>query len=525
MTEIKNNFLNSQLFKSAVAKTREILKKFQGRRVFIYGGGNHTVELFKRIGPIIPNYVTGIFDQHPVKVLHSDVCGITVYSVNEIANQQPDAIILSSFSFQQEILRHLKTLELKNCAIIPLYDKLNSSHSVKIHSLTIETNDVCNLKCRFCDQNQGAYVHGNKPKTFMDFSKFKIYIDSIVGNGHKFDDVILHWLGEPFLHKQYIQMLDYILTKQNNFKIFRSDSNFNTITENQIDHLLSIARHNLVLTLALDATTQEVYKDLRIQGDINKAHSHIHYLIKKRKELNLQYPKLNFQFILQMENAHQTADFVKKWENIIEKSGHYVGDMITIMRLAERVEEGGVVQSQNELYDEVILNTGLLKFNSPNVKLNLLRDRNMGLQKTRLSMSLKPEMGIANTICPAAWKTPVICSDGRVTICCADANLDLVVADLNKEDFSKAWTEGEKITYLRILHLSGLTDKIKICRSCDGIKWVQISQAEINDYLKRLDPALLERTKSKIQKKFGVNVFSDPHTGLLKTKTPTTAKS
>lgn len=524
MTEIKNNFLKSQQFNSAIGKTREILKKFQGRRVFIYGGGNHTVELFKRMGPIIPIYVTGIFDQCPVKVIHSDVCGIPVYSVNEIANQKPDAIILSSFSFQQEILRHLKTLELKNCAIIPLYENLNGSYSIKMHSLTIETNDVCNLKCRFCDQNQGSHVHGDKSKTFMDFSKFKNYIDSIVENGHQFDDVILHWLGEPFLHKQYIQMLDYILSKQKNFKIFRSDSNFNTITEKQIDHLLSIARHNLVLTLALDATTQEVYKDLRILGDISKAHSHISYLIKKRKELNLQYPKLNFQFILQRENAHQTADFVKKWANIIEKSGHYVGDTITIMRLAKRVEEGGVVQSQNELYDEVILNSGLLKFNSPNVKLNLLRDRNMGQQKTRLSMSSKPEMGIANKICPAAWKTPVICSDGRVTVCCADANLDLVVADLNTEDFSTAWAEGEKITYLRILHLSGLTDKIKICRSCDGIKWVQISKKEISDYLKKLDPDLLEWAKNKIQDNFGINVISDPQTGLLKTKPSTTAK-
>ncbi|MFH1850233.1 MAG: radical SAM protein [archaeon] len=218
----------------------------------------------------------------------------------------------------------------------------------------IEPTDYCNLKCVMCmPQKEKREIHGNKHKGYLNIQLFKRILESIRTHDMYFGTALMHWIGEPFLHKDYLIMLKCILACESNFGIIRCDTNFNMVTKEMIDQLLGIATKKLHITLSLDATAAEVYSHIRVGGDFDRVISNIIYLIDQRRLRKSRGPTLNFQFVVQDLNHHQTEKFVSFWSQYLSINAEGFGDMISLMR--QSVGTGGPQQDRaDRLYDEVI---------------------------------------------------------------------------------------------------------------------------------------------------------------------------
>ena len=98
-----------------------ILKKEKDKRIIIYGAGEHTRHLLEETS-IGKADIVAIVDSDPEK-WGREIQGIAIISPDDALRKRPEAVIISSHDFQDEIYRSLvKRLEWSKVTIYRLYD-------------------------------------------------------------------------------------------------------------------------------------------------------------------------------------------------------------------------------------------------------------------------------------------------------------------------------------------------------------------------------------------------------------------
>ena len=102
----------------------------------------------------------------------------------------------------------------------------------RFKKIYLEITNSCNLDCSFCIKNK-------REKMFMSMNNFKLILNSIKDYT---DYIYLHVLGEPLLHLQFNEMVDYA---SKNFKINVTTNGYliNNIKTNNIRQL-NISLHD-----------------------------------------------------------------------------------------------------------------------------------------------------------------------------------------------------------------------------------------------------------------------------------------
>jgi radical SAM protein with 4Fe4S-binding SPASM domain len=144
--------------------------------------------------------------------------------------------------------------------------------------LLIEPVSTCNLRCPFCFQTDKSFTK----KPFMgviDFDFFK----KIVDQADKLETgaITLASRGEPTMHKQYIEMLEYINQKENIFEI-KTNTNGTYLTEKMCH---AIFKNNVTqLIISSDHYIKEDYERLRLGSNFEKVVKNVDMLFNIRKE-------------------------------------------------------------------------------------------------------------------------------------------------------------------------------------------------------------------------------------------------
>jgi MoaA/NifB/PqqE/SkfB family radical SAM enzyme len=187
-----------------------------------------------------------------------------------------------------------------------------SSHPFILH---IELTNVCNLKCPYClTGNNTDY----RQKGYLDFDGFKKIIDELK------DYLILvrlDGLGESFLNKSFLKMLEY--ASQN--KIISSVStNLVTMSEEDTEKLIDAGLDYLIV--GLDGATEEVYQSVRPGGKLETVIQNIKYLVAKKKARNSKIPFIETQYITFQENQHESEQ-VKNLSVSLGADRHLIKDL------------------------------------------------------------------------------------------------------------------------------------------------------------------------------------------------------
>ena len=144
--------------------------------------------------------------------------------------------------------------------------------------LLIEPVSTCNLRCPFCFQTDKSFTK----KPFMgviDFDFFKKLIDQ--ADKLETGAITIASRGEPTMHKQYIEMLEYINQKENIFEI-KTNTNGTYLTEKMCHAIL---KNNVTqVVVSSDHYIKEDYERLRLGSNFEKVVKNVDMLFNIRKK-------------------------------------------------------------------------------------------------------------------------------------------------------------------------------------------------------------------------------------------------
>ena len=114
------------------------------------------------------------------------------------------------------------------------YDIIKYGDFMSFKKIYIEVTNGCNLNCDFCIKNK-------RKVTNMSYENYKYIIDKIK---NKTQEIYLHILGEPLMHKDINKFIEYAKNSNLNVNITTNGYLINKIKDNKSIHRLNISLHS-----------------------------------------------------------------------------------------------------------------------------------------------------------------------------------------------------------------------------------------------------------------------------------------
>jgi radical SAM protein with 4Fe4S-binding SPASM domain len=291
-------------------------------------------------------------------------------------------------------------------------------------SISFEPTTSCNLRCPECPSGLRAFT---RPTGMLNKNFFSDTIDQL---HQQLLYLVFYFQGEPYLNPDFLEMVKYASSK----KIYTATStNAHYLTEENARRTIESGLDRLIISI--DGTTQDVYEQYRVGGNLNKVLEGTKNIVKWKKNLKSKTPFIVFQFLVVRPNEHQVED---------------------VKKLAKEMGVDDVWFKTAQVYDFE---------NDPN-KLIPSVDKYSRYRKTKTGYAFKGKL--ANH-CWRLWHDPVITWDGLVAPCCFDKDAQHRLGDLKQKSFKEIWNNGEYKKF-RSQILKGRKN-IDICSNCsEGTK-------------------------------------------------------
>ena len=204
---------------------------------------------------------------------------------------------------------------LQNFTFKKLFNTFYNSYEYKLKRIKmssfpsaygIDIGNFCNLKCPLCPTGINCL---DRKKKFMFFNDYKIIFDKV--KRYAFVVNLYNW-GEPFLNKDILKIIRH--TKKNRVGVLLS-TNLNYLSDEMMDVIVKLKLDKIVLSI--DGASQETYGKYRKGGDFNKVLKNLKKIIKKKKELNSNYPRIIWQYLISKKNEKD----IEKAKEIAKKLG------------------------------------------------------------------------------------------------------------------------------------------------------------------------------------------------------------
>ena len=334
--------------------------------------------------------------------------------------------------------------------------------------LQIEPTDLCNLTCSMCAPHHEGWeqIHA-VPKGVMDMTLYRHIVDGLVADDARFDHIIFQWLGDPSLHPQLPEMIRVAAERMvGRVGYLRVDTNAIRLPPKRMDTLMDAACDDvpLLLVFTVDAATPETYQRVKGVDALARVRSNIRHLIRRRRALQVPV-NIQLQFVVQEGNAHEAADFLAYWSDLLSCQG---GEAWHDEIMFKRLSVGGGAEGQaaaDALYERTMAEAGIEAGPHGGVSVEVWKSR-----------PWQEDDGSAGgrTACPGLWLTPVIRHDGALMMCCADLRGELSLGSLADHGFLELW-RGAQATRERLKHLDGRFEGV--CAGCGGINWYTTTPA------------------------------------------------
>ncbi len=292
-------------------------------------------------------------------------------------------------------------------------------------SVSIEPGTACNLSCPECPSGLKSFT---RPTGTIRTDSFK---DKVDGLYKKSVYLNFYFQGEPFLHKQFLEMVSYASSKgmytatSTNAHFFDSEMARKTI-QSGLDRLI----------VSIDGITQDTYEQYRIGGDLSKVMEGVTNLIFWKRKLKRKTPMIVFQYLVVKHNEHE-----------IENA----------KLLAEELGVDDIWFKTAQVYDYK---------NDPNKLIPSIDKYSRYKKSSDGSMMVKSNM---KSHCWKMWHSNVITWDGKVVPCCFDKDANHILGNLNESSMEEIWKNSKYKSFRN--ELSKSRKNIDICSNCsEGIK-------------------------------------------------------
>ena len=158
----------------------------------------------------------------------------------------------------------------------------------------IDPINICNLRCPLCPTGRGLLA---RPAGRMDLAMYQRVIDEIAPYAYRVE--LYNW-GEPLLHPQIMQMIEYASRRRISVRL---SSNMNHLDADMSRQLVTSGLSQL--TVSIDGATQESYAAYRRQGQLSRVLQNLELLLETRRELGAQRPFILWRMLIGKHNEHE----------------------------------------------------------------------------------------------------------------------------------------------------------------------------------------------------------------------------
>jgi radical SAM protein with 4Fe4S-binding SPASM domain len=291
-------------------------------------------------------------------------------------------------------------------------------------ALSFEPTTSCNLRCPECPSGLRSFT---RPTGMLSPELFR----KVIGELEKdLFYLIFYFQGEPYLNPAFLDLVAYasskkIYTATSTNAHYLNDDNARRTIESGLDRLI----------ISIDGTTQEVYEQYRVGGNLDKVIEGTKNIVKWKKQLKSSTPHIIFQFLVVKPNEHQIDE---------------------VKALAKEL---GV--------DEVAFKTAQI-YNFEDGS-NLIPT--IG-RYSRYEQTISGKWKIRNPLmnhCWKLWHSCVITWNGDVVPCCFDKDSEYRMGNVAATTFDNIW-HGEQYREFRAAVLRS-RGEIEMCRNCtEGTK-------------------------------------------------------
>ncbi|GAA5445415.1 GTP 3',8-cyclase [Microbulbifer sp. NBRC 101763] len=201
-----------------------------------------------------------------------------------------------------------------------------------LRKLQLEIVNKCNFRCPLCrtlDRDDGVV------RRKITVNELKIIIEPIQ---HDLEEVTLYGTrGEPFVHKNLEEIVSYL--KSNTQAKVIISTNGSLADKKRTKKLLELGLDDLIF--AIDGTTQDVFSQYRVGGDLEEILTNLKDCCDSKKSIQAN-TRIIWQYIPMSTNLHQIDDAKQ-----IAKS---LGVDILILKYSSSVARSKEYKVGEELY-------------------------------------------------------------------------------------------------------------------------------------------------------------------------------
>lgn len=297
------------------------------------------------------------------------------------------------------------------------------------YHLTIETGNFCPLRCFLCPTGQGK---DSLPKGFLTFENFKKIVDEL---GDYLLMVELYNWGEPFLNKDFFRMVKYA---RNHEILVTTSSNLNVFDEKICNDLLDSGLN--ILMVSLDGASQETVETYQRGNNFAKVFSNIKEIVKKKRNLNVRKPLLQWKFFV--------TRFTEKEVPKAKKLAKDVGvDYIEFAKLLCDMSQRFFLDPKSQF---------------KNVKDWLPKNE----QYSAYSSNLRKKKKSLINDCSSLWTRSVMNWDGSIYPCCNVYGEKWTFGNALEEGFSAVWNNDAYRSSRQRIAAGKVVKEKTVCHIC-----------------------------------------------------------
>lgn len=297
---------------------------------------------------------------------------------------------------------------------------------------------ACNFKCSYCIFSINKAKRGFiSDKAIMSFDLFKRCIDDMTRFPNKIKVLRFVGIGEPLLHKNITDMIEYAASKNvaNTIEIL---TNASLLTPEMSQALLKAGLNRLVVSI--QGTTKEKYQEV-CGADINfdEFIENLRYFFNNKGDVQV--------YIKIVDSALDRKDDEKKFYDIF-------GDLCDTMAIEHTVPIHAGIDFEK-----------------------VLKDKDRSVTQFGLPVS-------EVKICPQPFFTLQINPDGKV-VPCFSFEYPIIIDDCNRESVDEIW-KGKQFQKFRSKMLDGSKNVSEVCTDCNIIKYRLFPEDDLSNDAERL---------------------------------------
>ena len=224
-------------------------------------------------------------------------------------------------------LSRAKRVNLVKCGIDLL---LRSSRLMGLPPMIqVEPTNVCNLKCPLCPTGMGTLARKKGYLSRDTFARILSELEDVLLV------VVLYGWGEPLLNKELPQIIGMCTERG-----IRTVTSTNGQCLQTMEEALAVVDAGLsAVVIAIDGSTQEIYRKYRKSGDVEKVKRCAANLEEAKARRGATHPVTNFRVVVTRDNQDDLGD--------IERLAREIGvDMFSCKTVGMLTEDEGFLERE-----------------------------------------------------------------------------------------------------------------------------------------------------------------------------------